>query len=259
METGLVYCITNLINEKKYIGQTTKFKNRKNEHLYKLENDIHENKHLQNSYNKYGKDNFVFTIINKNIPVEILDDWELYYIEEIYGTYSNKGYNMILSHEALRGENNPFYGKKHSDEVLRRISKKISGENSSSVKYSRNKYLEEYKKLINSDKSYLEFSYSSKFSAPVLRKVVNHVHWTTENMPEFCRLKYKPRNKGENNPASTLTLEECLEIYKRYNKENITQKELGKEYSVHRKLVGRITNHKHWSTRDLKKEEILKE
>lgn len=164
---------------------------------------------------------------------------------------------MILSHKALRGESNPFYGKTHPQEVIDRISSKISGENSSAVKYDRQEYLEEYKKLMTSDKSYLGYSYSSKLSAPVLRKMINHIHWATKNMPEFCRLEYKPKNLGENNPASTLTREECLEIYQRYNKTDILQRELGEEYNVHRKLVGRIVNHNHWSTRDLNEEDIL--
>lgn len=58
-----VYKITNIINNKYYIGSTVDFKNRKRQHLSELKNNKHDNKHLQASFNKYGEEAFSFEVI----------------------------------------------------------------------------------------------------------------------------------------------------------------------------------------------------
>lgn len=58
-----IYSITNKINNKKYIGSTAKsFKARFTQHKSKLVTGHHHCSHLQNAYNKYGGENFVFRI-----------------------------------------------------------------------------------------------------------------------------------------------------------------------------------------------------
>ena len=61
-----IYKIENKINKMVYIGSTNNFERRKSEHLKDLSNGSHCNFKLQNDYNKYGKDAFVFFMI-KNI------------------------------------------------------------------------------------------------------------------------------------------------------------------------------------------------
>lgn len=58
-----VYQIKNLITNKTYIGSSTKLNMRKNKHFSDLKLNKHKNQHLQNSYNKYGKENFKFNIL----------------------------------------------------------------------------------------------------------------------------------------------------------------------------------------------------
>ena len=55
-----IYKITNITNNKFYIGQSTDLSKRKSDHFYTLKNNCHCNFHLQSSYNKYGKKNFKF-------------------------------------------------------------------------------------------------------------------------------------------------------------------------------------------------------
>ena len=59
-----VYCIENIINNKKYIGQSYDLSNRFIDHKNLVKNNHHRNKHLQNSFNKHGADNFKFYIID---------------------------------------------------------------------------------------------------------------------------------------------------------------------------------------------------
>lgn len=58
-----VYQIRNIINNKIYVGSSQNLYIRKREHFYTLSKGIHRNKHLQNAFNSYGKENMVFEII----------------------------------------------------------------------------------------------------------------------------------------------------------------------------------------------------
>ena len=54
-----IYRIKNLINGKLYIGQTLdRFIERYWNHLWKLNNHSHDNRHLQSAWDKYGESGF---------------------------------------------------------------------------------------------------------------------------------------------------------------------------------------------------------
>lgn len=55
-----VYKITCNKNNKVYIGETMDFNRRWNEHKSQLKSNKHDNFKLQNDYNKYGEDSFVY-------------------------------------------------------------------------------------------------------------------------------------------------------------------------------------------------------
>lgn len=65
MNKGFIYKITNIVNDNFYIGSTNNFKRRMFQHKSQLKNNKHSNKKLQNSYNKYGLDNFKFEIVEE--------------------------------------------------------------------------------------------------------------------------------------------------------------------------------------------------
>ena len=74
-----IYKITNIINNKIYIGSACNYNARKASHLFELRNNKHGNNRLQNSFNKYGEDSFKFELLekcNKNDLIKI----EQYYI-----------------------------------------------------------------------------------------------------------------------------------------------------------------------------------
>ena len=138
-----IYCIENMINNKKYIGQSIHIKRRWYEHKHELNNNMHDNDYLQKAWNKYGFDNFKFYII-EICDEKDLDDKECYYIS-LYNTMDdNYGYNLKIgganrmisesTREKLRqaarkprtkkdisGSKNPMFGKHLSEETREKI------------------------------------------------------------------------------------------------------------------------------------------
>jgi len=109
-----IYMIINLANNKFYIGSSNDIYNRKLAHIRNLKKNKHDNTHLQNSFNKYGIDYFIWVI------VELLEDnhdlliREQYWIDSFDACYSDIGYNMC----PVAGT---VLGRKHSQETKDKI------------------------------------------------------------------------------------------------------------------------------------------
>lgn len=58
-----VYQIRNLVNGKIFIGSSKNIPAKFNSHQFTLEIDSHINRKLQDEYNKFGKENFVYEIL----------------------------------------------------------------------------------------------------------------------------------------------------------------------------------------------------
>lgn len=61
--TGIIYSITNILNDKRYIGSCTDTSVRWKNHRNTLRRGKHHNCHLQASYNKHGPDAFQYEVL----------------------------------------------------------------------------------------------------------------------------------------------------------------------------------------------------
>lgn len=96
MILGKIYKITNKVNGKLYIGQTTQtLKERFQRHCWgvSLNDKYHFNMAIKQAIKKYGKENFTIELIEE-VEVGKLNEREIYWIS-FYDSY-NKGYNCTL-------------------------------------------------------------------------------------------------------------------------------------------------------------------
>lgn len=142
MENGSIYCIKNKINDKLYIGSTNDHVRREREHLSYLRNNKHHAVKLQRAYNKYGKSNFEFILLEE-CDVNILLNREQYYINEYKPFYNSLkiaggflGYNhpkeSSLTHSERAKKQWENYTEKQKEEKLKyfkEYSENLKGKN----------------------------------------------------------------------------------------------------------------------------------
>lgn len=130
MKSG-IYCIKSISQNKIYIGQSVYLQRRKSSHKKDLASGKHGNEILQRHYDKYGKDDLIFEII-EFCEIDQLDARERYWISYYDSMNRSKGFNMesggnlgkAFSDErrlSITGEGNPMYGRKHSPDFVEYI------------------------------------------------------------------------------------------------------------------------------------------
>ena len=108
----IIYLATNLVNQMKYVGQTTRtLEQRKSSHLSSARNG--STYYLHRAIRKYGAENFKWDIIYNASSEEELNQKETFYIKE-YNTYSQYGYNLTEGGRGTRGW-------KHTNETKEKI------------------------------------------------------------------------------------------------------------------------------------------
>ena len=104
-----IYQIQSKFNGKCYIGSACDLKIRKKNHFQELKNKKHPNRHLQNHYNKYGKADLQFAIL------EFCEKEMLIVKEQIYINILKPTFNICK----IAGS---WLGIKHSKETKQKIS-----------------------------------------------------------------------------------------------------------------------------------------
>ena len=218
-----IYCFTNKVNGKKYVGQSLSIESRFNSH---------KNCHLNERYNgydtkfyralrKYGFDNFDFCVLEE-CSKEELNNREKYYIS-LFDSF-NSGYNSSDGGETVGNGS----GENHHQAALTEVQ------------------ILEIKELLReggkTQKSIAELydTTQSNISQINLRR-----RWAgigDYSYPIVCG-KHKPKS-GETNGVSILTDKEVLSIRQRYEKETgrqifETYKDRMSYVSFERALTGR--------------------
>lgn len=129
-QVGGVYEIVNKIDGNCYVGSSVNLKRRFREHRTDLKRNCHSNMHLQNAYNKYGKENFLYNILAFTDPEYGLE------LENLLLKSLRYKYNIALDSTApmlgLTGQLCPNYGRKWTEEQkenLRKNRADVSGTN----------------------------------------------------------------------------------------------------------------------------------
>ena len=114
-----IYLIYNLANQRVYVGQSKNVRRRLTGHRSLLNNCKHGNQYLQNAFNKYGKDKFVFRSV-EYCEVENLTEKEEYWIEQFNSMNPNRGYNLsrAKTHGGHSEETRAKIGKGHKGKII---------------------------------------------------------------------------------------------------------------------------------------------
>jgi group I intron endonuclease len=241
----VIYCITNKLNKKKYVGQSIDYKKRWKDHI----SDAKRSKKgrgrsaIQNAIFKYGKENFTFKVIEECNDTNDLNDREEFYIAYL-NTLAPNGYNLKTGGVApspsqetrdkisktlkttssligKKGKDHPSFGRIPTAKQREKVSKANSGDNASvkvrkiNSKIARKIYLDYLDHKLDATK--LGSKYGLKQGA--ILNILNKKCWkdATKDLPAI------QFSKGRNG-RTALTKEQALFLRKEFKKKKYKSK-----------------------------------
>lgn len=246
-----IYLIRNKINGKTYVGQTSdRFIERYWNHRWKLNNNIHDNKYFQNSWNKYGEDNFEFSILYISDKNENIDDIERCFIKK----YNKNSYNIQLggqdktmknvkmskeTKEKIGAKNRQnMLGRKASIETKDKMSKMRSGKSNwgaCKISYEEAKHI---KNLLICGNRPIDISNALNIDYKIVNNIFSNNTYKSvdvEGWEEFY--KNRPSYKNEiRRGLRKLNEDEVIEL-KKYRSDGFTQSKLCEMFGISRNTV----------------------
>jgi group I intron endonuclease len=122
-----IYIIKNITNNKIYVGSSVNLPSREYKHFWMLKKGVHDNHYLQQSYNKHGKDSFIFEVVELCNTDELITK-ENYYIDTYQSNNYEYGYNLAKVNEFRRNT--------YNDDVKLKLSKHNQKKNNNFINYS---------------------------------------------------------------------------------------------------------------------------
>ncbi len=239
MPTIGVYKIINLVNGKFYIGSIASkngFKQRWNTHKRELNNNIHVNKHLQRAWNKYGKESFLFEIIEIILDRSIVLDREQYYLDLLKPYERNIGYNSYQTAGSPLGSKHTLETKQKMVKIQQEI--KVIGDKCSNSKFTNEEVLK-MRELYNNGESTKKIAiiYNSKHL--VIFNILRNKTYNFNNQ-EIKKIK----RDSEVYSFAKLNYENAKEIRYNYNNNIKTIRELANDFNVTEKTIRNILRNK---------------
>lgn len=250
-----IYGIKNLINQKVYVGQTRQnFQKRYWNHKWKLDNNQHDNKHLQNAWNKYGADNFEFFIIEIVKDAIVINDLEIQYISKY--RKNNLSYNILDGGDGFNGcvipeETRKMIGEKNRQRLL---GSKLSEQTKKKMSKARKgKHVFRYSDTLNEETAYKiktflvngftasEISKNLEIDYRLINNIISNNTWSSVKVngwDEFRKNRptYKRLTKKDHQEIYKLHIEKRLSKYELADKYNKTVKMIEKIFREQRKL-----------------------
>lgn len=118
-QTPSVYAIRHIASGKVYVGSAINPRVRWSQHVVALRRGDHHSKYLQRTWDKYGKDAFVFEILEPVLFVEDLITREQYWIDVARASEGKYGFNVSPTAGSTLGT------KRTDPAYLARLSKRI--------------------------------------------------------------------------------------------------------------------------------------
>lgn len=247
-----VYQIKNLVNNKIYIGSAKNFSTRFSQHIKSLQNNKHQNKHLQYAFNKDGSDNFLFEVL------EVLEDSIKEYRFQIEQEYideyiKNNDWENCYNFNKKTIQKERFCFSKTPEETKRKISKasKKLWQNPEHIKY-----MSDTIKKIWEDSEYKEnfikkIKENYKNNPELKQKQSDHFKELWKN-PEHRELIKLSREEFWSNPENVLKYSERMKNFKHSDetKENLRQINTGKELSKETKHKIKNSVEKLWEDKN---------
>lgn len=170
--TSNIYVIENVINNKKYVGQTINPSERWYRHT--IDYKRLTNKHLYRAMNKYGIDNFTFKVIESNISIKDIHNREVYWIEQLK-TFAPNGYNMTIGGEGT-------FNREVTIQTREKISKKLKGNKASEE--TKIKQSKVHSKRYLNEEERIKMSESHKNNEKLIENATNRIIAYNESLTE---------------------------------------------------------------------------
>jgi group I intron endonuclease len=234
-----LYRITDILSGKVYIGQSSKETERWRQHRYfaRQEEPI---QYIHRAMKKYGVEHFVYEVIATCKTREDADETEIQLIKQYDSRNPMKGYNLAPGGDhawnaGLPSEQQPMYGKHHSEESKKKISASNMGKEMPP-------HTDDWKKQASLWLTGRPCSEETKEKRSKSRIGILHSEDTKRQMSKSRMGKYV----GENHPNSKLTWDIVKAMRDEYLSSGITYSQLATKYGLSRSTVSNILNNKAW-------------